>query len=193
MKKIVFFTLILVFLSIPVFAQNNVKFNFNVGNIGIGANFPLSNDYEFETNFSLVSFGVEDRNTGLGFSFSPFTASYWPNSYDEYSEYYYNENEIGDISLINLNVYWNIFSGRNFYFGPFTSVNFLFVDSEFYLDKLIFAAGLQMGMRLSFKGFNYTLFSVEAGYRNIFGTPKYYVSGKIDILTLIFSFLLAYD
>ena len=195
MKKTVFFTLILVFLTIPIFAQNDSKFNFNIGNLGIGANFPLSNEYEFETHFSMVSFGLEDRNTGLGFSFSPFVVTFWPSSsyYGEEDGYYfYSDEEMGDISLINFSVYWNMFSGRSFYFGPFASINFGYVDTEFHWDKLIYTAGIQMGMRLSFKGFNYTLFSVEAGYRNIHGTSKYYISGKIDILTLIFTTWLGY-
>ena len=190
MKKTVFFAVILVFLTIPIFAQNNdVKLNFNIGNLGIGANFPLSSEYEFETNFSIGSFGVESKTSGWGINFSPFVVTFWPNN-GEYNYQY--EEDTGEISLVNASLYWNIFNGDSFYFGPFGSINYAFVGTDFYWDKLIYTVGVQMGMRLNFKGFNYTLFSVEAGYRNIHGTSKYYISGKVDILTLIFVSSLGY-
>ena len=186
MKKKLFFAVIIIFAAIPVFAQNGAEITFNIGNVGIGANFPLGSVYDIETHFSLVSFGIEEKTTNLGFVFCPFVYTSWTTSDD--SDGIFNMSYEG-ISLFNLNLYWNVLSVRNFYLGPFTSINYIFIDKVVYWDRYVFTAGIQMGMRLSFKNFEYNLFTCEAGYRNINGTGKYYISGKVDLLTLFTSIL----
>jgi len=186
MKKILLPVAILVFSAIPVFAQYGAEITFNIGNVGIGGNFPLGSVYDIETHFSLVSFGMEDRRTNLGFSFSPFVYTRWTTSDDSKGTV---DAAFEGTSLLNLNLYWNVLSGENFYFGPFTSINYFFIDKEIFWDRYIFTAGIQIGMRLELNNFKYNLFICEAGYRNINGTNKYYISGKVDLLTLIASLL----
>ena len=190
MKKIIIFTLILAFFTIPVFSKDNNSrgVNFNVGNLGIGASFPFNNEHDFDFQFSLVNFGLDSKNSRFGILVSPFVFSGWSGIGIIEGDEMYDFN-IEGISLINVNIYLNVLNGNNFYLGPFAAINYAFVDKEFYWDKYIFTAGIQMGMRLNFKGFKYNLFAVEAGYRNINGSGKYYLSGKIDLLTLFVSSL----
>jgi len=202
MKKILVL-LIIVAVAVPVFSNNNSGFNprnsnsnfqqntsinFNIGNLGFGGNLPFSNDYDFEFNFSLISVGFENINSSMGIEFSPLMFYGWLNT-NEYDYGYEDEYGFWGASLVNVRFYWNLInmysnSGSNFYIGPFAAANYIFMDEDIRFDKFIFTAGIHMGMRTTFGSFNYNIFSFEVGYRNINGTSKYFIGGKIDLLTL---------
>jgi len=184
----------MILVAIPGFAQigENV-FNFNIGNLGFGANLPARNNYNGEFILSLISVGIDNTVTNLGAEFSPFYAFGW--STNEYQD---SENmfEADNISLFNLKIYWNLLNhyfngGSNFYIGPYASINYIFVDENFHWDKYIFSAGAHIGFRLNIGRVNYNVFSAEVGYRNINGMHRYYIGGKIDLVTLFFLFLLS--
>jgi len=190
MKRLIFIFIVIFAVTVPVFAQENhnspggVDVDFSVGNMGFGVNFPLRNEYDVELSLSVIQLGVEDSRSGLGFRFSPFTFFGW-------SKESINEEEIeleGEICILNFTLYWNVVRlnvlGSDFYLGPFATINYMFVDEEFYWDKFVFTAGIQMGFRANFGQFKYNIFTLEVGYRNINGSHRYYVGGKIDLITM---------
>jgi len=185
--------IILLIITIPVFAQteDNV-FNFNLGNFGFGANLPYRDNYNEEFFLSIISVGIDNTVTNLGAEFSPFHSFGWSGNEAQGGESMFN---ITDSSIFNLKVYWNILNhyfngGSNFYIGPFASINYIFVDENFNWDRYIFTAGVHIGFRLNIGKINYNILSGEAGYRNINGIHKYYIGGKIDLVTLFIMVLL---
>jgi len=187
--KPVFFILIIAvfaFITGPVYSQNqgNIVFNFNAGNFGIGGNMPFDSTYGFEVNLSIINLSLEDLRTNLGIGFSPLMLYGWLNADDNSDGL-----SIGGLSLLNVNVYWNAINvnlgnDSNFFIGPFTAVNYMFTDEVIHWNSYVFTAGIQMGFRANFGLFNYNIFSIEVGYRNISGEQRYYFGGKLDLVTL---------
>ena len=179
LRKKYFFLFVLIFTTFFSYSQENFIFNLNAAYLGLGGNFPYRNDYNNESYISVLTVGIEHKNTNLGIEFSPFTAFYWTNDYNKYKTK----------SVLNFTPYWNVInvnfrSKMNFYLGPFNSINYMFIDKEIIWENFIYTAGLQMGLRLHFNKFNYNFFSLEGGCRNIHGHSKYYVGGKIDLIVL---------
>jgi len=92
-------------------------------------------------------------------------------------------------------LYWNILND-SFYFGPFTSANYMFYNSGFHWDSYVYTAGIHFGYRVYkglFKSSDKGLFKSsnsgsvfgEIGYRSINGISKFYIGAKIDILSMI--------
>jgi len=180
MKKAVLFLVILAIIALPVFAQNEIVFNLNAGNFGIGGNIPFNDGYSVEASITLLNFGIEHTGINTGIEFSPFKVFMWAG--DEYSE------DAVVYSIVNVKIYWNLinhyFTGSNLYFGPFASINTVFFRDDNYIDKYVFSAGLQLGYRAAFGGVNYNIFNVEIGYRNIDGRSRYHIGGSIDVVSL---------
>jgi len=205
LKKSFLFILLILLLSSPAMAQylnRNTSFNFNAGNLGVGANLPMNENNDFEVSLSLANFGIENQRTGIGIEFSPF-ATYFSdldigkNDYNE--ESYIDEKTSAEIfkefSFLNVSIYLNVVNlfswwGSNFFFGPFITANYMFMSKDISWDKYVITAGIQMGFRTTIGNFNYKTFSFEFGYRNINGTPHYHLGGKIDLITLFFAYLL---
>ena len=185
MKNITVFILIMI-ITAPAAAQNNFTVNFNSGDVGISQNFPLSDDYNREITVSLLNIGIEDSRTNIGMEFSPYNYFYWTKSSEK-------ENKNTAHSLANFSFYWNIlnleFSSVDIYFGPFTSINYLFVENSVNWNRYIFTGGVHLGLRGNFNGLNYKVFSFELGYRNTDGKSKYYMSAKIDLAIFFGSIL----
>jgi hypothetical protein len=114
MKKCLFFLLVII--AIPVYAQENIAVNLNIGNIGFGRNIPLNDNYSSEAILTLLNIGIEHQGTNIGMEFSPFTSFNWMGESDTFSVF----------SFLNFNLHWNIlnskFWGGVIYFGPFTSM-----------------------------------------------------------------------
>ncbi|MCL2192101.1 MAG: hypothetical protein FWB78_01735 [Treponema sp.] len=160
---------------------HDFSINFSLGNIGIGGVFPIEGGGNtFEGSFSLLNFGAEHNRTGFGVWFSPFSAFFWPN---------WGDRDVGNISLAHLNFYWNVLSHRGVYFGPFGSVNYLFVNDGVHWDRYMLTVGLQGGIRWETSRLNLPAFFVETGFRIIDGTGNFFVSAKIDLLPLLLSSL----
>ena len=174
--------------AIPVHAQlNHTVITFNVGDFGVGWNFPLNDRFNTESYFSLLNFGLENDNINLGFSFSLVKVHGW-------SESGWGENngaaqsDVEAISLFNLNLYWNAVNSApadiSFYLGPFASINYFFLDDTVNWGKSIFTAGIHMGLRLSGRQIDYNLLSAEMGYRRINGSNRYHIGARIDLVAL---------
>jgi len=187
MKKYLF--LLLAVIAVPVFAEENFTINLNAGNVGFGGNLPLSdnyvsNNYNPEIMFTLMNIGIEYQETNVGLEINPFKCFFWGDTEDD-----------GVYSFVNLNLYWNIlnyeFDGDGvIYFGPFASVNYLFLENDrLNFDRYIFTGGAQLGFRMKIGRLNYNLVSVEAGYRRINEQGMFFVGGKVDIIAF-FTFLL---
>jgi hypothetical protein len=180
MKYLILIFVLFTILIFPVFSQNDFVLNWNLGNIGVGANFPISDIISYEGMYSLLHIGLEHKMSNIGIDFSPFTVFYW-SPYEEINI----DDSNANIYLFNIKAFWNVFSTDNgFYIGPFVSVNYMNVDKKFYWDSAVFTVGAHIGFKFPFQRVNYNVVSGEMGYRNINGTSKYYVSAKIDILAL---------
>jgi len=184
MKK--YLILLLVVLAVPVFAQEDYAVNLNLGNIGFGGNFPLKDIHNAELVFSLINVGVEHKGSNVGIGFSPFQGYYWANREEETTDVY---------SFINVNLYWNLLNHSTtdsiIYFGPFTSINYLFLEGEnINYDRYIFTAGVQLGWRINLDGINYNIVSTEVGFRNIDGQNRFYVGAKLDIVACFLTIVL---
>ena len=170
------------FITASIFARDDIVFNFNLGDVGFGGNFPLVDDHNFEFNVSLLNFGIENRRTNFGIEFTPIKAFFWSSSGE-------GESENGGISLTNLKLYWNVInfapSINNFFMGPFASINYLFVDEFFHWNRFVFTTGLRAGFRLNLRRTNYNFFTAEMGYRNINGMSRYFIGARIDIGALL--------
>ena len=186
LRSILYFLILIVIITIPVYSQGDFALNINSGYFGVGGSFPDINDENSGLSLALVSIGIEHKLTNIGLIFSPFAYYGWTGS---------DENGNGanlNYSFINLKLYWNVLTVLDgfIYFGPFASVNYLFAGDNVRWDRYVFTAGGHIGFRLSYHGINYDLLSTEMGYRNINGASMYFVGVKVDILafflTLVF-------
>jgi len=176
--KILFF-LIAAATALPLNAQENIAINLNVGNFGYGGFFPLKDDYNSELIMTVLNIGLEHKKTNLGFEFSPFSVFYWIGKTGK-------DACLAVYSFANLYAYWNIinfdfWSGSVIYFGPFASINYMFVAENVHWDRFVFSGGLRVGFRENIGRLNYNIFSIEMGYRAISGTSKYFIGAKVDI------------
>ncbi|MCL2441344.1 MAG: hypothetical protein FWD14_06355 [Treponema sp.] len=112
-------------------------------------------------------------------SFSPIQMA-WYNGHLNTEQYY------GAASLFNLHLYYNPVipsDDINFFIGPFTTINYIYLEDRFYWDRFTFTIGLQTGIRLRTQSFDYSIVSLETGYRNVNGQSKYYFGLKLDLIT----------
>jgi len=196
MKKRLFFLPVVMAMAMTVYAQEDtiqedkpvekgVAVNLNIGNYGIGSNLPGDDIYSLEGIITLLNVGVEHRKTNIGIEFSPFKYFFWREGDDKKDAF----------SVLNFNLHWNIlnlnFGDGVVFFGPFTSINYLFFENKnFYTDRYILTAGAQLGFRIKMGGINYNLLSVEAGYRFIDGQHRYFVGVKGDIIAGLISLVI---
>lgn len=182
-----FLLLLLFALAAPVFAQEDeplftlngaFALNINSGYLGIGKNFPQNDAYGEEFFFSLLSIGVEHKNTNIGFEISPYAWTEWRST---------DDNKSGINSFLNLKLYWHAVNITNFlYFGPFAAANYMYINHDaFNWDELAFTFGGQFGLRLNLENLNYNILCLETGYRVINGRSKYFVGAKADLMAFI--------
>jgi len=174
---------VFIIMMITVSAAAQQVFMINSGDFGIAGNIPLNDNHSQEITFSVLNIGIEDRRTNLGFEFSPFKYNEWKNTTNGEKNTAY--------SLANFSLYWNIFnyesSAISFYFGPFASINYFFVENNVNWNKFIFTGGAQIGLRVNSDRLKYKIVSLELGYRNIDGKSKYYIGAKFDMAVSIIS------
>jgi len=177
------FVIMVLFVSLPAHSQenNNIRFFFNLANLGIGTNLPSNDDYSLEGIITLINFGIEDKRTNIGIEFTPYQTFGWI------------DNTV-NFSILNLTFYWNAlnFMAKNvlpdddsFCMGLFSSINYFFIGNNFYWKRYIFTTGIHAGLRLRGNYFGYNIISVQTGFRIIDGKSKYYAGVKIDILPLL--------
>jgi hypothetical protein len=177
--------LLLLLLGSSIYAQECFRPNCNTGNFGYGMNIPFNGNSNIESFANILNFGIEHERTKIGFDYTP--TKFW-----EWKYYDKNRIEIKEsvLSFINLNLYWNILNWEiidtmNLFLGPFTTINYLFMDENniVYGDKFIITNGLRIGLIGNvYKNINYYFLGGEIGYRNINGDSRFYMSVNIDIL-----------
>jgi hypothetical protein len=168
-----------IMITIPIHAQEEYKqyafmITFNTGNLSYGKNFPSNDGYDKELTLTLLNIGVIHKNTNIGFEYAPFKYFKWENASE------YNNNSTG-YSFANFKLFWNVLEGGWIYLGPFTSIDYLFVEEKVNWNRYVFTGGLHFGFRMNIGRFNYNLFSAGMGYKNIDGRSKYFIEAKIDV------------
>jgi len=186
LRSILYFLILIVIITIPVYSQGDFALNINSGYFGVGGSFPDSENENSGLSLALVSIGIEHKLTNIGFVFCPF-------AFYDLTDFYENGNGANlNYSFINLKLYWNVLTVLDdfIYFGPFASVNYLFAGDNVHWDRYVFTAGGHIGFRLSYRGINYDLLSTEMGYRNVNGRGMYFVGVKVDMLALFLTLLI---
>ena len=194
MRKIIF-AVVLLFMAFSVFAQyddvsvpvppgdneeQGLDFHLNFAILGLGLFLPISGEYIVEMSCELLQFGIDIRGTGLKIAVSPFNYYGW-----------FGEQNIEDsigihsFSFINLNLSWSFLSlldvaDNNFFMAPFISASYLFMEQELNTERYVLSAGVQGGIRGGSGKVKYNIFTVEAGYRLVEGTSKFFIGVKYD-------------
>ena len=178
LRSILYFLILILIITIPVYSQENFALNINSGYLGFGGSFPKNDNDNTGASLTLINIGIEHLPTNIGFVFSPYANYDWVASGENGKDN--NSNQ----SFLNLKLYWNVFTVLDgfIYFGTFASVNYLFAGSNAHWDRYVFTAGGHIGFRLSYGRINYDLLSAEMGYRNVNGASMYFVGVKVDML-----------
>lgn len=192
MKKLLF----LIFLSFAVMSafsetesesDYNFSVNINSGFVGGGGIFSYSGSQP-EVVVSITSLGIEHNRTNIGIEILPYTYyTRWVFSEGDENEYIWSQ------SFLNLKLYWDIYSDRLFYVGPFASVNYFFINNGIVWDKTTITAGVHLGIRSKEGLYNYNFLNVEAGYRYLDGKSNFFVGAKMDLVTFLLFFYGSYS
>jgi len=185
LRSILYFFILIVIITIPVYSQGDFALNINSGYIGVGGVFPGNDNDNTGASLALFTIGIEHKLTNIGLIFSPYANYDWISS---------DENSIGsssNYSFFNMKLYWNVLTVLDglIYFGTFASVNYLFAGENVRWDRYVFTVGGHIGFRLSYGIFNYDLLCTEIGYRNINGSSRYFVGVKVDMLAFVLSLI----
>jgi hypothetical protein len=186
MKKI-FLSIFFIIAITKINAGNIFDFSWNFGNIELGMNCSGNDDDNIEMCVSLFNFIIEQKDINIGFEFNP--VKYW--------DFYKFQNEVETInngerlSFINVNTYWDLIENKNIILGPFVSMNYLFINTlnGISMNEFVFSGGLRFSVKLEhlikLKNYNKQILSIETGYRNLFGSNKYYLSINIDLILVM--------
>lgn len=176
---------IIIILLIPpyIYADEIFSLNFNIATIGFGVNYSSNVDDSVELFAELLTIGVEHKYSSIELGFSPL--KYWSSWYWEEQ----NDTEIEKISFLNLNISWNILDKRNLFLGPFSSINYIFLENgKMQWNEFILTGGIRFIW--SFSIFQDTILShfisSEIGYRNINRKNKFHFNISIDLITLLY-------
>ena len=175
--KILLFILFTIF-SYYTWALENIGMRGNIISIVYGMHTIGDNTIEAD----LGNIEIEHKKTGIGIEYNITKIWGWiPKENNNDSD------ETFRISLLNLGIYWNIFS-LNFgnsneyklYFGPFNKISYIFSNNEgvfFEWNEFVYSAGLRVG--ISF--YNYNFLKVELGYRNTNGNNDFHARISADV------------
>jgi len=164
-------------------AENIFDFYWNFGNMGFGLNYSSENDDNIELTVSAINLAFEHKDTNIGIEFNP--VKYW------HLFKFQNEPETKvngeEFSFINTNIYWDLIENYSILFGPFASINYLFINTStgINMNEYIFSGGLRFAYRpkLNFFGYNTSqVLNTEIGYRNITGKSKFYFLINVDVI-----------
>ena len=160
---------------------------FNIGYIGVSTN----TNKEIPMELDFFNFGFE-WNTGigetqLGIEISPFKL--WLFKDDDYSI----RGESTRCSVLNLGIYWNLFTGNisddyAVSFAPFTKMNYIHIaeSTVFKWNEYVYSAGIRVVLTY---GNVYNLFCSELGYRNVNSAHCFYFSLNMDMGVLFLVWL----
>ena len=193
MKKLFF--LLFIFISINISAQDELIIKFNLGSFGGGTNvFQNSEHNNGELFYDILNTTFESGKTRIGLENTLVKIWGWNSLDDDESSV-----KTGRWSFFNFRLFWNIFDVNfdisdeqiNFYIGPFTGINYMYVGNwTMKWKEYIYSAGLRFGFAFDL-GDNvyYNMIETEIGYRLINGNNTFYFTIKVDVITAIVIFL----
>jgi len=186
MKRII--TVIFFIITIScINAENIIDVYWNIGNMGLGMNYLSKEDDNIEFTVSIFNLTFEHKYTNIGIEFNPI--KYW-HLFKFQNEVETKENG-GMFSFININIYWDLIENFRVLFGPFVSMNYLYLNlsTGINMRDYIFSGGLRFSYKLKNirypRNYNYQIIGSEIGYRNIKGENKFYFSINADIVLAI--------
>jgi len=181
MKKMVFLIFFLV--SYYIYSDENIIFNFNLAATGAGLNYASNDDKDNVELFAeILTVGIRHNDTNIGIGFSPL--KYW---------YYWRGNEPDTqkneqkLSFLNFNVSWDLLRKKNFFLGPFCSINYMFLEnSAMKWNKYILTGGMRFLWIFNVLTENVfsNFISSDIGYRIIDGKSNFHFSISVDVITL---------
>ena len=186
MKKI-FLSFFFIIAITKANAGNIFDFSWNFGNIEIGMNCSGNDDDNIEICASLINLVIEQKGINIGLEFNPL--KYW--DFYEFQNEVEAKNNGERLSFINVNTYWDLIGNKNIILGPFVSMNYLFINTlnGINMNEFVFSGGLRLSVKLEhlikLKNYNKQILSIETGYRNLFGSNKYYLSINIDLVLVM--------
>ena len=187
MKKILF-CIILIPIITAIYAEDVFDVNWSMGNLGYGINYSADKDSTMEITVSLINLIFEHQYINLGMEFTQ--AKYW------FAFEFQNASEnkaTSKFSFLNATLYWDIPEYEYIVFGPFVSINYLFLNipGEFDWNDYIFTGGLRFAFRLTGNAafYNLNIVSSEIGYRNIMGKSNFYFSINTDLVLALLYWL----
>jgi hypothetical protein len=183
MKKMVF---LIFFLTSYYIFSGDLNFNLNLAATGAGLNYASNNDKDnVELFVEILTVGIKHNDTNIGIGFSPL--KYW---------YYWRGDEPDTskrdekLSFLNLNIGWDLIINRRIFFGPFCSINYMFLEYfGMKWNKYIFTGGMRFLWTFNmFKGNVFSNFiSSDIGYRIIDGKGNFHFSISVDVVTFFYS------
>jgi len=183
-KRILFFLFF-----INIFSNTNgedlFKFYWNFGSIGLGMNYSSNENDNLELTVSVLNFVFEQDYSGFGFEVNPLKYKHI---------IFFNEEQKDKISFLNINTYYDFFENKNIILGPFSSINYFFLNTSagFNIYEYIASSGLRFSLRSNnvsfYNKFNkYNLqMDFEIGYRNIMRDNKFYISITGDLIGMLY-------
>jgi hypothetical protein len=180
-KKLVF--LLLLCLSCNIYAEN-FEYLFNIGNAGIGLNYPSDKGHNAELYVELLNFGINNTYANMGIGFN--LMKYWLFEFEDETNH-----RIDTISFANFDIHWNMLYNSQLFFGIFATINYMFLNNykDIVWNEYIFTTGIRFAWTPSIfeKNIYHQFFCSEIGYRNSRGNNLLYVNINIDVLVLLYS------
>jgi len=185
MKKIVAGVFFVIMIS-NASAENIFDTHWNFGNIGFGMNYASKDDDNLELTVSIFNLAFEHKDINIGIEINPIR--YWQLEKFQ-NEFETKENGV-KYSFLNTSIYWDLIENHNILFGPFASINYIYLNATTGMDMkdYVFSGGLRfsLGSKDLFYGYGSPqMFNAELGYRNIMGENKFYCSINMDVLILL--------
>jgi hypothetical protein len=185
MKKIILGVFFIMIVS-NASAENIFDTYWNLGNIGIGTNYASKDDDNIEFTVSVFNLAFEHRYTNIGIEINP--VRYW--EFEKFQNEFETEENGVKYSFINTSIYWDLIEDQIVLFGPFASINYMYItpSSGLNMNEYIFSGGLRFSLRVKdpYYGYNPSqIINAEIGYRNIMGNNKFYCSVNMDAILLL--------
>jgi hypothetical protein len=132
----------------------------------------------------ILTVGIRHSDTNIGIGFSPL--KYW----------YYWRNDEPDtskrdekFSFLNLNVNWDLIINKRIFFGPFCSINYMFLENfDMKWNKYIFTGGMRFLwiFNLFKENMLSNFISSDIGYRIIDGKGSFHFSISVDVIDFFY-------
>ena len=184
------FKILMLFAIITQFLYSEDKIfdlNYDWGGIGFGTTYELNNKFYFDFTANFFEVFVENRKSGLGFTYNPIKYNY-SSYFDDHL-----------LNLSNLKVYLNLYEfpfrinrknneNMNYIVGPFFSIDLLNIYNFNKIDFIdIYYVGFIFYIKYGDRNYSYanSFLNFELGYKNHNNKPSIYFGIKINYFSLI--------